>query len=249
MNISEGHLHAGHRERMRERFVVYGRDYLYTHELLEMLLFYVVPYKDTKPIAKRLLFRFSDLDGIFSATRNELLSVEGVGPKIADMLTVIGELDVFSLRGTINKENDFLDYNKTGEFLLRYFENSLEYETVMITLNAKMEYINMHSLYKADCDCAKVKPKPFLSAAINDGASIVVLAHNHPHGPAFPSNGDVETNKMLTETLSSVGVVLAEHYIVCGNRYVGFVNNLSTVFNQSSTSELHAFLKSKEESL
>lgn len=249
MNISEGHLHAGHRERMRERFVVYGRDYLYTHELLEMLLFYVVPYKDTKPIAKRLLFRFLDLDGVFSATRNELLSVEGVGPKIADMLTAIGELDVFSSGIPKTKENDFIDYNRTGEFLLRYFENSFDYETIMITLNAKMEYINMHSLYKADCDSATVKPKPFLNAVINDGASIVVLAHNHPHGPLFPSNGDIETNKMLAETFAAVGVVLAEHYIVCGNRYVGFVNNLGAIFNQSSTTELNAFLKSKEESL
>ena len=240
-------MHAGHRERMRERFTVYGRDILYTHELLEMLLFYAVPYKDTKPIAKRLLNRFLDLDGIFSATRAELLSVEGVGPKVADMLEAVGGLDVFLSIKNGTKENDFLDYNKTGEFFVRYFGNSFEYETVMVTLNAKMEYIEMHSIYKADCESAAIKPKPFLDAVIKDRASIVIVAHNHPLGPTVPSNGDSETNKMLAEALSSIGTVLIEHYIVCGNKYVGFMNNLGAAFGQSYAKEIDAFLKSKED--
>ena len=81
---------------MREKFLSYGRDVFHSHELLEMFLFHAVKYKNTNPIAKNLMARFSTLEGVFSASREELLSVDGVGPKIADMILSVGEIDAFS---------------------------------------------------------------------------------------------------------------------------------------------------------
>ena len=244
---AETAFRQGHRQRVRARFFAEGVDRWEDYRIVELLLFSAIPRRDVKDIAHRLVARFGDLDGILSASPEELLSVEGVGPKVADMLEAVGGLDVFLSIKNGTKENDFLDYNKTGEFCVRYFGNSFEYETVMVTLNAKMEYIEMHSLYKADCESAAIKPKPFLDAVIKDRASIVIVAHNHPLGPTVPSNGDSETNKMLAEALSSIGAVLIEHYIVCGNKYVGFMNNLGAAFGQSYAKEIDAFLKSKED--
>ena len=90
-NIKEG-IHSGHRKRMRDKFFDYGRDIFHAHELLEMFLFHAVQYKNTNPIARNLLLRFSTLDGVLSASREELMSVEGVGPKIADMLITVGKI-------------------------------------------------------------------------------------------------------------------------------------------------------------
>ena len=109
-------LHSGHRQRMREKFLDYGRDIFHSHELLEMFLFHAVPSKNTNPIAKNLLSRFTTLEGVFSAARDELLSVEGVGPKIADMILSVGKIDVFA-------ENE--ETVKMHEEGLRSFEEAL----------------------------------------------------------------------------------------------------------------------------
>ena len=40
-------IHKGHRQRMREKLFSHGSRVLQSYELLEMLLYYVIPYKNT----------------------------------------------------------------------------------------------------------------------------------------------------------------------------------------------------------
>ena len=53
--VEDKQIHLGHRGRMYEKLATFGCEVFNTYELLEMLLYSVVPYKDTNPIAKRLL--------------------------------------------------------------------------------------------------------------------------------------------------------------------------------------------------
>ena len=92
MTDTDKYLHRGHRSRMRRRFVENGARSLESHELLEMLLFHVIPYKNTNPVSKKLLLRFGSLDGVFSAEREQLLGVEGVGLAVANFIVAVGEL-------------------------------------------------------------------------------------------------------------------------------------------------------------
>ncbi|MBE6644810.1 MAG: hypothetical protein E7612_05460 [Ruminococcaceae bacterium] len=243
-SIKEG-IHSGHRKRMREKFLDYGRDIFHTHELLEMLLFHAVQYKNTNPIAKNLLLRFSTLDGVLSASREELMSVDGVGPKIADMLVSVGRLKITDDDELQKGEKlaKFDDYRCTGEFFVNYFNSKFSYETVVLLLNNKMEYINLLSVYDIDYDSGAVKAEPFINAAINSRAAVAIIAHNHPYGPPFPTVGDKATNNMVLEALMASGVLLAEHFVVSGNKFVGFMNNLSTAFSQFC--DVERFFESK----
>ena len=235
-------LHSGHRQRMREKFLDYGRDIFHSHELLEMLLFHAVRYKNTNPIAKNLLLRFSTLDGVLSASREELMSVEGVGPRIADMLLSIGKINM--LDGEAEESRAVFDnYRETGNFFANYFDGRFSHETVMLLLNNKMQYIDCVSLYDFDYDSAAIKPQPFVDAAIDSRAAVVIIAHNHPYGPPFPTEGDKATNNMIADSLFKVGVLLAEHYVVSGMKFVGFMNNISTAFSQYCDAE--KFFESK----
>src|SRR5450432_1554257 len=70
---------AGHRERLRERFLNGGADAMPDYELLEMTLFAALPRRDTKPFAKALLARFGSFAEVIAASRARLLEVKGVG--------------------------------------------------------------------------------------------------------------------------------------------------------------------------
>ena len=236
MEQKKENLHAGHRERMREKLRVYGSAVMNSHELLEMLLFHLVPYKNTNPVARRLMLRFSTLDGIFSASREELMSVEGVGPKIADLLLSVGKIDPFDCDEAFlcEKKIRFERYDEVGDYFVEYFGGSQKYEVVLLLLNNKMEFIDCITMFDTDYDSAAVKAEPFVSEALRANAAVAIIAHNHPFGPLFPTPGDKETNRMIFDAMDSAGVSLIEHYVVSGDRFVGMMHSLFAAFSVPS---------------
>ena len=71
--------HLGHRKRLRERFLWSGPDGLPDYELIELMLFVALPRRDTKPIAKNLLRRFSSFAEMVSTAPDKLKRVKGLG--------------------------------------------------------------------------------------------------------------------------------------------------------------------------
>ena len=84
-------VHSGHRQRFKEQFLQTGLDGLSSHQLLEMLLYYSIPRKDTNPLAHRLIDTFGSLSGVLEAEYEELCRVEGVTPHTA--------IDVYKRQG------------------------------------------------------------------------------------------------------------------------------------------------------
>ena len=83
-----GSVHQGHRARQRKKLLENGPRAFADHELLEMLLYYAIPRRDTNELAHRLLERFGSLQGVFSAPVEELSTVEGVGENAAVLLSL-----------------------------------------------------------------------------------------------------------------------------------------------------------------
>ena len=98
-----------------------------------------------------------------------------------------------------------------------------------------------------DYSSAAVLPRPFVEAALSEGASVAIIAHTHPYGPIIPSYYDKETNSLISSSLKDVGVVLAEHYIIVGERYAGFMQNPRLVFGQDNA--LEEFYESKKKGM
>ena len=225
-------IHSGHRARMRRKFLDFGGRVFDTYELLEMLLYHTVPVKDTNPIAKRLLSRFGSLDGVLSATTEELCEVDGVGKKTAELILAASRMMTSFDESGAEESGIFDDYYALGDKILEYPWGNGDYKTVLLSFDNDMKLIGTDEICGCDYASGAIKPKLFIDALIKRGAAVAVIAHNHPHGPLYPTEGDRETNNMIEIALYNVGVFLLEHYIVCGERFVGFMNHISEAFRQ-----------------
>ena len=239
-------IHKGHRQRMRRKFADFGDIVFDTYELLEMLLYYTVPVKDTNPLSKKLLQRFGSLEGVLSADEEELKSVEGIGEKTAELIRMTGMALPLFLSEKREVAPEFENYDYTGRYVSSYLSSKMESEQILLCFDNDMRLLGIEKMYTCDYSSAAVKSERFMDAALKRGATVVIIAHNHPYGPLCPTEGDRATNNMIQSALSNVGVLLAEHYVVCGSRYVGFMNHLESMF--AGKPRIARFLQSKRES-
>ena len=214
------HFHKEHRRRVKERFLQSSVSAFADHEMLELLLFYAIPQKDTNVLAHALLDRFGSLGGVLSATHEELCEVDGVGEHVAVLLRLILPL---AARTEILKEKKNHDALETveavGEYMVRRFagENS---ETVQLLLldNARSP-IACVRVHEGVINSVSVTPRMLIETALARRASFAVLAHNHPGGLAIPSGDDLATTRTMQDAFSAVGIPLLEHIVVAGSSY------------------------------
>lgn len=244
MAVKRNAEHGGHRMRMRSKLISFGEHIFDDYELLEMLLYSVLAYADTNPLAKRLISAFGSLDALFTASKEEIMQVEGAGERVADLIISLGQLDSAVKCGDSGiRPKPFDDYAALGEFFVQYFGDTREPKIALMLLDNAMLPIKTKIMYRIDYDNATVNPKPFIEEGIKANASVAVIAHTHPYGPLYPSMGDRATNTLLKGALAAVGIYLVEHYVVCGKDFIGFMEHSRIGLNQFST--VDRFFESK----
>lgn len=237
-------LHEGHRKRLSAKLRAYGPGVLEDHELLEVLLYSVIPYKDTNPIAKRLIHEFGALDKVFSQKRSELMKISGVGERTAELILLARDVGAF-LSPTEKRKIVLDDEESVGKYAVEHFSDENVYKTGIILFDNKMRVLDTLTLFELDYGSAGVRPKAFIDAAINCGAAVAVTVHNHPHGPLFPTPQDRQTNNLIHGCLEMIGVYHIEHYVVCGNGYIG-ESQRSWECKFSESPDLKAFFRGRE---
>ena len=220
--FDEDNVHLGHRGRMRAKLSEHGQRIFDTYELLEMLLYYVIPYKDTNPIAKRLLAAFGSLDGVMSASETELASVSGIGERAARFISLVGSLYEIIGGEMLPEHCTALDsYAKIGKFLTDCLGDEQERCVYILLLDNGLKLISAQKLYSGyDYDSSAVRTEAFVSAASRSNAAFAITAHNHPHGPCYPTHGDRATDALVSQALAFAGVKHIDHFIITGERYV-----------------------------
>ena len=205
--IPDEKMHGGHRARMRRKLLKHGPDIFDTYELLEMLLYYSIPYKDTNPISKRLIMELSDLDGVLSANVERLVKINGIGERTAELIASVDSIGDAVFIERDKNENIFNDYDLTGAFLAKELSDTTDKKILILLLDNGMRRLDLITLYEnAEYGSMAVKPKDFINAAILGGASVVITAHNHPYGPLAASAADLETNKLLEKAFKVAGI-------------------------------------------
>ena len=208
----------GHRERMRRRFLGGSIDTFEPREVLELMLFYAIPRRDTREIAIRLLQRFGSFDKVLEASYEELQQVEGIGEAAASLLVLFRSVfgyyerckaaDGFSVTGAKDAEN----YCKA---LFAGESNELCY---LLCFDAKLKLSNTVRISEGTVNGTYVSTRKVVEAAVANRAVMAILAHNHPDGVLSPSAEDLAKTKQLMQALDLVGIELCDHIIVAGSK-------------------------------
>ncbi len=192
------------------------------HELLELLLTYAIPRRDTKALAKSLITRFGSLNGVFEAETCELAEEEGIGETVTVLLKLIHVLGMRAMdpiqQGT--------DYFKSPETVADYFRKRMrglrEESFIAALLDPKNRIIEIRELQKGTVDQAVVYPRRVAEAALERRAKSVVIVHNHPSGDCTPSRDDHKITTEVKSALVAVGVVLLDHVVIGSDRHFSF---------------------------
>ena len=218
-------VHGGHRKRMRDKFMEYGPDAFATYELLEMLLYSNIRYKDTNPLSKAILKSCGGISGVLNSKREDFLKIEDVGEKSADLLYSLCELSrLISEDKSESYQSNILDNSNLGKIFVNYFRGVSGYAVALMSIDNTGKVISIETLYNLDYQSGAVRPQAFIDCALKNGASRAVIAHCHPNFPAVVTEGDRATNKAVVSALSSINVEVLEHFLVCGDEYTPFMN-------------------------
>ena len=217
-------LHDGHRQRLKARFKKEGLDHFENHQVLELLLFYCVPRQDTNPIAHRLIDQFGSVKAVLTASAAELKRVEGVGDNIVQFLRLFRETERFC--GMESPDEIILDKRELcGKYMVPFFGNKKNETVYLLCLDAKCKAISCKLVGEGSVNSAGVPIRRIVEMALDEGATSVVLAHNHPSGIAIPSDADRVTTMRLARALSAVEITLVDHVVVADGDYVSMADS------------------------
>ena len=224
MTVEDKQLHEKHRERMRQKYLA-AKETLSDHEIFEILLYHVIPRKNTNPIAHRLCRRFGSLRGVLEADYSELLQIEGVGESTAFFLKQI----LYLWKRCENKQSSGIvldSISKIGDYLTVLFGGESGESVYLLVLGQRAELIACRKLFDGNITACESSARKIAEIALSYAAHRIILAHNHPGKSAEPSDSDVSITRYLRRVLSGIDLDLEEHIIVSGNTYCPLVRYL-----------------------
>lgn len=210
---------AGHRQRLRERFLKAGIDGLQDYEAIELLLTYAIARRDVKPQAKALFERFGSLEGLLDAQAEELEEIPGLGRSSAALLLLIRALCSRYLEQRVRRGDVFRDRQDIVDFLRMKLAGGRR-ETMAVLYFSSRNKLILYETYPGTVDRAALYPREVAASALRCHASGVIVAHNHPSGICMPSPQDIELTGMLKEALRTINVLLYDHYVVTPTAHV-----------------------------
>ncbi|WP_142829167.1 RadC family protein [Rhizobium rhododendri] len=215
------HVH-GHRERLRTRYRENGDAALADYEILELLLFRLIPRRDTKPIAKALIDRFQTLGGVMGAPVALLQEVNGIGEAVALDLKLMASVAQRMLKSEIRGKKVLASWSS----VIDYCHSAMAYETReqfrILFLDKRNTLIADEVQGRGTVDHTPVYPREVVKRALELSATAIILVHNHPSGDPTPSRADIDMTKTIVDTAKPLGIVVHDHIIIGKDGHASF---------------------------
>ncbi len=216
---------AGHRERLRKRFMSEEIDDIPEYIVLEMMLTGVVKRRDTCEVARELIATFGSLAKVMDAPEAELLKIDGMGQS---MITHIKLIPKFYRKYRLSKwENKlvFHDLAHAGDYLLDKFIGFDKEVLFILCMDSNCRVLASRKVFEGNINAVHISVRQIVDTALQFNASRAIIAHNHLSGNALPSNEDLATTRKIRDALEMVGVRLDDHIIVADDDYVSLAQS------------------------
>ncbi|MBE6367150.1 MAG: DNA repair protein RadC [Lentisphaerae bacterium] len=217
---------AGHRQRVRQRFLLNGFSGMLDYEVMECLLTLVIPRKDVKPLAKSLLEEFGSVYSVLSMPVKKLENFQGLGHTSAVGLKMLYGICDYCLEERIRKRN-LLDSAQALKDFVRMKLSVRRRETFMILLlDANYYLLDQRIIAEGTSNCVVNSIRKVLEESLAlEKALFVILVHNHPSGYCRPSAEDIKSTADISQSLSMVNMFLLDHLIVGADDCFSFREN------------------------
>lgn len=205
--------HEGHRARLKKRLQLETQA-LADYEILELLLGYVLLRKDTKPLAKELLERFTSLRGVMDARPDELQNVDGFGPGLLAFIGLLREFMARYAEAPVRYRQEIASA-KAVAHMARMRMAGMDHEECWIALvDRQNRLLSWERLQRGRTSEVSLIPRDVLELAYARKASGIILVHNHPGGGTNPSAPDLLLTSELQRLAPSMGLRFLDHIIV-----------------------------------
>jgi len=217
--------YIGHRQRIKEKYEKSGIDGWLDYEVLELVLSYAIPRKDTKPIAKELLSRFKTINGVLDSDIKELRTVTGISEHMALFLKLLKDVAILYMENGIHNRDLLSSPQVVYDYLKVSLKGAVDEEFKMLFLDSRNQLIAVETFKTGTVNRSVVYPRKVVERALYNHAAGVIIAHNHPAGSLEPSQEDQDITRAIKEALKTVDITLLDHIIIGSNDYCSFRDN------------------------
>ena len=214
--------HIGHRERLRRKLLAAGSDALADYELLELLLFFAILRRDTKPVAKALVARFGSFGNVLAASPAELREVKGVGDSAVAVIKASQAAALRLLREEVREQPVLNNWERLSGYLTAVMSREPIEQFRILFLDTRNRLIADEAQAKGTVNHTPVYPREVVKRALELSATAVILVHNHPSGDPTPSQADITMTLAIVEVAKPLGIAVHDHIIVGKEGHASF---------------------------
>ncbi len=229
--VKKKNPHAGHRQKVRDRFCEAGFKGMPDHNVLEMLLFEGIPYKDTNEMAHELIEKFGDFAGVLEANRHDLLKIKGMTRNAACSISMILPLYNRYIESLQKRKTNLFEPEDIANYLRpKYFEGGCRERVFVLCYDLENHLLACRQINEGDFKSTDFDLREFARIVLETNCSKVIISHNHPHAIHLPSHSDIELTKKIRDFLEPFKVELVDHIIVSDIDYASMARGRSTMY-------------------
>lgn len=218
-------------ERPRERLIARGAENISAQELIAIVMGRGVAGKSVISIAQDLLKKFGSLEGVVSASLQELQEIEGLGPAKALQLKACLEIArrVIKDEALNEKKRDSTKSIAQPEDIARLVKplirNWQKEHFFVVSFDNRNRVLAVDLIGIGTLSANLVHPRETYEIAISRHAASIAISHNHPSGDPEPSEADLEITARLAEAGKIMGIQLLDHIVISKTHLYSFREN------------------------
>ncbi|MCM1544038.1 MAG: hypothetical protein NC110_01955 [Ruminococcus sp.] len=211
---AKDNIHKGHRQKVKQRYYETGLRGMADHNVLEMLLFFGIPYKDTNEIAHELISRFGSFSGVLRADVKDLRKVKGMTDNAACLINMLLPVYKRYEADLAQRNPSLMTIKEVVDYVRPKYIGAMTEMVYLLCFDSAHRLIAERMLKEGSLVNATFDLRSIASVLLETNATGVILVHNHPNAIAAPSSADVAATCSVADFLNTLDIALLDHIII-----------------------------------